>query len=86
MYKDEAVDFANYEVYEIVGGECHVICVCKEHKMADILTQILASNDKDGDTYYFTSINNPGDLVIGGGWYISYHKGEDGKLHRSSLM
>ena len=86
MHKDDVIDFADYEVYELVDNKYHAICVCKEHKMAELLTKMLAYNDPNNDAYYYTSITNPGELVIGGGWYISYKKGDDGQLHCSSLM
>ncbi len=86
MYKDDARDFANYAIFEMIDEKPFYICVCKESNIAEGLTAMLAKNDKDGDEYYYTGITEPGALVWGGGWHVSYKKGEDGKLHRHSLM
>ena len=90
MHKSDAADFCNYVVYGYVTKEdgtkeIQDLCACKDYKVAEYFTKMLAWNDKDNDPYYFTGINNPGDLVPGGGWYVSWQKGEDGKLHRSEL-
>lgn len=86
MNKSDAKDFCNYEVYEYVGEEYHTICACKDHKTATIIAQVLAQSDEDNDSYYVTSINNPGDLVWGGGWYEQWFKDKSGKLKCVSLM
>lgn len=86
MYKYEVQDFADYEVYEIVDNKVHILCACKEYEVAKVIAQTLAYLDKNCDTYYVSSINNPGDFVPGGGWYDSWYKDkETGKLKQSSL-
>ena len=85
MWKHEVEEFADYEVYEIVEGKVHILCACKEYDVARTIACMLAMNDKQGDSYYVTSINHPGDLVPGGGWYDSWRKNSEGKLVRSSL-
>lgn len=88
MRKHEAEEFANYEVYELVGEEkkYHCLCVCKDMDIACAIAKCLASMDKSNDSYYVTSVDVPGTLVWGGGWYYEYHKDENGKLRQSSLM
>lgn len=86
MHKSDAVDFANYVVYEIVDKKVHYLCICKESKVAEVIAKTLAYLDVKGDTYYLTGINNPGDLIPGGGWYEAWHKDkESGKLKHTSL-
>ena len=86
MYKSEAIDFANYQVYEVLDDTPHILCVCKEYDVAATIAQTLALLDTSCDTYYLTSVNNPGDFVPGGGWYHSWTKDkETGKLKSGSL-
>ena len=88
MRKYEAEEFANYEVYELVGEEkkYHCLCVCKDMDIACAIAKCLAFMDKSNDSYYVTSVDVPGTLTWGGGWYYEYHKDENGKLRQSSLM
>ena len=85
MYKYEAEEFCDYEVFEIVNEKVHILCACKEYQVAEAIAITLAKADKVHDHYFITGINNPGDLVIGGGWHDEYWTDEDGKLHKSSL-
>ena len=86
MNKYDVEEFACYEVYEVVEGKYHCLCVCKEYSVASGIAKMLASIDEEGDSYYVTSVNYPGDFVVGGGWYDSWCKDkETGKLKQSSL-
>ena len=79
MKLEEVKDFAEYEVYEIVEGKKHTICICKEEKMAQTICCMCALNDKSGDTYYYTNITQQDTWVVGGGWYKGY-KCVNGKI------
>ena len=85
MEKEQVREFANYEVYELVEGKYHRICLCETMEVACNIAKMFASMDPSGDSYYVTSINRPGDLVWGGGWYYEFYN-KDGKVHQSSLM
>lgn len=88
MKQSEVKDFCEYEVYELIGekkDEYHCVCVCKEYKIATIIAKLLAMNDPSRDKYYVSNVDIPNTLVPGGGWYDCFQKGEDGKLHQSSL-
>lgn len=87
MYKYEAEEFANYEVFELIGPEkkYHCLCVCEEYEVAETIAVLFAKADTSHDHYFITGINNPGDFVIGGGWHNEYWTDEEGKLHKSSL-
>lgn len=85
MFKSEALEHNNFEVYEVINGKIHTICVCKEYKMADLICQVLANCDPAGDEYIFAPIIEQGTMIPGGGWKISYQKGEDGFLDRKEL-
>ena len=86
MYKDEVEEFSKYEVYEIVDGKYHCLCLCKEYEVAKNIARTFARLDPACDAYYVSSVNHPGDFVPGGGWYDSwYWDKETGKLKQSSL-
>ena len=86
MYKSEVEEYANYEVYEIVNDKVHIICVCHTFDDAEGIAKRLAYLDKSYDPYYITGIHNPGDMVIGGGYYDRYQKDmTTGKVKHSSL-
>lgn len=92
MKQSEVKDFCEYEVYEYRkiaenarGIEKHTICLCKEYKCAKVIACTLAQLDPDNDAYYVTNVSIPNTLVPGGGWYDRFQKGEDGKVHQSSL-
>lgn len=86
MDKTNVEEFASYEVYELIDGKYHCLCVCKEYNIAALIAQLLAKADPSYDPYYVSSVNYPGDFVIGGGWYDSWKKDkETGKLKKSSL-
>ena len=86
MEKNQVEEFADYEVYEIVDGKYHCLCLCKEYKIAALLAKLLAKEDPDYDEYYVTSVNYPHDFVPGGGWYDSWQRNkETNKLEKHSL-
>ena len=86
MDKTNVEEFDSYEVYELIEGNYHCICVCKEYNMAALIAQLLAKEDPSCDAYYVSSVNYPGDFVPGGGWYDSWRKDkETSVLKKSSL-
>ncbi len=85
MEVKDVKDFCQFEVYEIIGGEVHTICVCKEYNMADLICQVFAEQDPKGDTYSFKPITEPDTFIPGGGWSISYHKDKSGHLIKNTL-
>ena len=87
MKKSQAEEFADYEVYEIVDGKYHCLCLCKEYDVAKSIAKTFARLDPACDTYYVSSVNYPGDFVPGGGWYDSWHwDKEKDKLVQHSLI
>ena len=86
MLKSEASKFANYMVYEIVDEKIHILCLCEDSRVARAIAVSLAILDKQCDAYYVTSVNCPGDFVLGGGWYDRYQKNKKtGTIQVSSL-
>ena len=85
MWKHEAEEFCDYEVFEIVDGKVHILCACKEYKVAEVIAVTLAKADPSHDHYFVTGINHPGDFIVGGGWHDEYWIDENGKLRKSSL-
>lgn len=85
MEQKEVKDFCNYEVYEIINNEPQTICLCKKWEMADLICKLFAQADPKGDTYFYTNVVVPNTFVIGGGWYIGYHRNKEGKLEKTQL-
>lgn len=86
MEKSNVEEFADYEVYEVVDGKYHCLCVCKELSVANGLARLLAEVDSSCDPYYVSSVNYPTDFVPGGGWYNCWQKNkETGKVEKSTL-
>ena len=69
MEKTQVGEFADYEVYEIVDGKHHCLCLCKEYEIAKNIAMTLAILDPACDAYYLSSVNRRGDFVQGGGWH-----------------
>lgn len=85
MKQENVKDFAEYEVYELVDGKYHCLCLCKEWKVAEVIAKLLAKYDPQGDAYYITGVSVPNTLVPGGGWYECYQRDKDGKLKHTGL-
>lgn len=74
-----------YEVYELENGKHHHIAWCENSKTAEIIAYCIAKCNPKGNEY-FTSYNaQPGELVPGGGGYVSFRKNKDGKVERCEL-
>lgn len=85
MKVEEVKDFCQFQVYEIIDGEIHTICVCKEHSMAVLLCNLLAENDPSCDEYCYTPIVEENTFVPGGGWKVGFHKGKNGVVIKREI-
>ena len=87
MYKHEAEEFANYEVYmDGYDGKIETLCLCNYGEMARTIAKDLAmGSEKPNVKIYVTGIYRPGDLIPGGGWYEVFWRDEEGKLQSGYL-
>ena len=70
--EQEIVAFANYEVYEMLGDKKHVLAICEEQGVAELIARLLATRDPKCDPYHIGIIAGPNDFVPGGGCSVTY--------------
>lgn len=87
MLKSEAQSkYCNFYVYyHDLEGKSIPVCVCKDESMAKLVAKSLALTNKEGYEVGYTNCGEPGMLVPGGGWYVSFKRNSQGKLETFNL-